>query len=87
MIDSQPIDGEPTEVSSDETVLQDGTALGHVCWGGYAHPIGYWGPLGCVPTASATTDGGFEIEILGERFTARVQTTPLRDPDGERRRN
>ena len=87
VIDSPAIDGEPIEVSNDEAILRDRTTVGYVCSGGYAHHVACSMALGYVPTEIAATDERFEIEILGERFPARVQTTPLYDPNGERMRS
>ena len=87
VIDSPMIDGEPIDVSNDEAILRDGAAVGYVSSGGYAHHVGQSMALGYVPTEIATTDERFDVEILGEMFPARVQTTPLYDPNGGRMRN
>ena len=86
VIDSPAIDGEPIDVSNDEAILRDGTAVGYVSSGGYAHHVGQSMAMGYVPTAMAATDERFDVEILGEMFPARVQTTPLYDPNGGRMR-
>ena len=87
VIDAPEIDGAPIDVSNDEAILRDGAAVGYVCSGGYAHHVGQSMALGYVPTAIAATDERFEIEILGEMFPARVETTPLYDPNGGRMRD
>ena len=73
-------------MSNDEAILREGAAVGYVSSGGYAHHVGCSMAMGYVPTALASTDERFEIEILGEMFPARVQTTPLHDPNGGRMR-
>ena len=87
VIDSPAIDGESIDVSNDEAILRDGTAVGYVCSGGYAHHVACSMALGYVPTEIAVSDARFDVEILGERFPARVQTMPLYDPNGERMRS
>jgi len=86
VIDSPAIDGEPIDVSNDEAILREGTAVGYVSSGGYAHHVGQSMAMGYVPTETAATDERFDVEILGEMFPARVQTTPLYDPNGGRMR-
>ena len=87
VIDAPAIDGEPIDVSNDEAILRDGTAVGYVSSGGYAHHVGQSMAMGYVPTEIAVTDERFDVEILGEMFPARVHTTPLYDPNGGRMRS
>ena len=87
VIDAPMIDGEPIDVSNDEAILRDGAAVGYVSSGSYAHHVGQSMAMGYLPTEIATTDERFDVEILGEMFPARVQTTPLYDPNGGRMRN
>ena len=42
--------------------------------------------LGYVDKELADSDGPWSIEILGERFPARLQRVPLFDADGKRQR-
>ena len=42
--------------------------------------------LGYVPAAIAHADGGFEVELLGERRPATLVRQPLYDPEGTRMR-
>ena len=76
------------DVIGDEPVWHDGTVVGWVTSGGYAHYVGQSVALGYVPTALAApgTDG-FEIEIIGRRRPARLQLEPLFDPAGRRMRD
>lgn len=70
--------------------IQDGDwrVVGWVTSGGYAHHVEKSMAQGYVPTALAEDegDGLFEIEILGERRRARINTLPPFDPEGERMR-
>lgn len=63
--------------------------VGWVTSGGYAHYIRKSLAQGYVPAALAEdeSEGLFEIEILGQRRTARINTQPLFDPAGERMRS
>ncbi|MEM7291332.1 MAG: aminomethyltransferase family protein, partial [Pseudomonadota bacterium] len=62
--------------------------VGWVTSGGYAHHIKASIAQGYVPTdlSNIQGDGSFEIEILGERRSARIQHEPPFDPDGARMR-
>ncbi len=42
--------------------------------------------MGYVPKELAEEDGGWEIELLGERLHARLQRQPLFDANGSRMR-
>ncbi|NIW86174.1 MAG: hypothetical protein GWN09_06175, partial [Gammaproteobacteria bacterium] len=55
----------------------------------YGHTLGSSVALGYVEHAAGVdadfvADGGFEIEIAGERYAARAALRPLYDPRGER---
>jgi dimethylglycine dehydrogenase len=43
--------------------------------------------LGYVPRGLAEADKDFEIEIIGERYPAKIQREPLFDPAGDRMRS
>ncbi|WP_048647926.1 GcvT family protein [Nitratireductor soli] len=70
--------------------IQDGDwrVVGWVTSGGYAHHVEKSMAQGYVPAALAEDegDGLFEIEILGQRRRARINTLPPFDPEGERMR-
>ena len=70
----------------DEAIFHDGACVGHVSSGGYAHYVKKSVALGYVPTALATPDQTFEVEILGILTPARLQAEALYDPKGERLR-
>ena len=76
------------DVIGDEPVWHDGTVVGWVTSGGYAHHSAASIALGYVPTALAVLGTeGFEIEIIGVRRPARLQLEPLFDPTGRRMRD
>ena len=74
------------DVSGDEAILKDGTAVGYVSSGGYGHRVGASMAMGYVATEHATPDTELQVEILGELYTARVLGAPAYDPDGTRMR-
>jgi dimethylglycine dehydrogenase len=63
--------------------------VGWVTSGGYAHYVQKSLAQGYVPAALAEdeSEGLFEIEILGQRRAARINTQPLFDPAGEKMRS
>jgi dimethylglycine dehydrogenase len=70
--------------------IHDGewSVVGWVTSGGYAHFVEKSMAQGYVPAALSedASDGMFEIEILGQRRTARIAVEPPFDPSGERMR-
>ena len=63
------------------------TVRGWVTSGGYAHHAGASVAMGYVPKQIAdAADGDWQIELLGERLPAKLQLTPLFDPEGARMR-
>nr|MBA2555794.1 aminomethyl transferase family protein [Chloroflexota bacterium] len=86
VVDPDPDD--PADAIGDEPIWHDGTVVGWVTSGGYAHHSRASVALGYVPTHLATQDGDgrFEIELIGRRRPARLQATPLFDPEGRRMR-
>jgi dimethylglycine dehydrogenase len=54
--------------------------------GGYAHNSKASVAVGYVPKEIADEMDGFEIELLGKRHAARMQTTPLFHANFERMR-
>ena len=54
--------------------------------GGYGHGVGRSLALGYVPRELAEADGDYEIEIMGERRSARRLDGPAFDPAGLRMR-
>ena len=71
---------------ADEPIFDGEDVVGFVTSGGYAHYSKQSVALGFVPTDMAVDGRRFAIEILGDRRTATIITTPLVDPDGARMR-
>ncbi|RWK49573.1 FAD-dependent oxidoreductase [Mesorhizobium sp.] len=80
------VDAADAEIIGDEPIWFDGAVRGWVTSGGYAHHSKTSVALGYVPKEIADEADGFEIELLGKRYTARVQPTPLFDANLERMR-
>ena len=81
------VDATTADVIGDEPVWHDGEVRGWVTSGGYAHASGVSVAMAYIPKELAEADGGWEIELLGERLGARMQRTALFDHNGERMRN
>ena len=80
------IDTPDRDVVGDEAVLDGERCVGHVTSGGYAHHVGRSMAMAYVPADRAADGTALRVEINGERFAARVVTTPLHDPAGGRMR-
>ncbi|MEM7173560.1 MAG: FAD-dependent oxidoreductase [Pseudomonadota bacterium] len=80
------IETDDIDVSNDEAIFHDDSAVGYVTSGGYAHYVQKSMALGYVPTALATDGTALEVEILGQRYPARVTAHPLYDPNGGKMR-
>jgi dimethylglycine dehydrogenase len=80
------VDAAEADAIGDEPVWHDGKVVGWITSGGYGHCVGKSIALGYVPKELATADSGFEIEILGERRAATLQSQPLYDPSGSKMR-
>ena len=80
------IDAKDADTVADEPIWKDGSVVGFVTSGGYAHHVEKSVALGFVPVEMIAQDAEFQIEILGELRDARLITDPLFDPSGERMR-
>ncbi|TIR28656.1 MAG: FAD-dependent oxidoreductase, partial [Mesorhizobium sp.] len=80
------VDAADADVIGDEPIWFDGAVRGWVTSGGYAHHSKSSLAMGYVPKEIADEADGFEIELLGKRYPARVQPTPLFDANLERMR-
>jgi 4-methylaminobutanoate oxidase (formaldehyde-forming) len=75
-----------------EAIWRDGVSVGTIRAGAFGHTLGASVGLGYVePDEPVTRDyvasGEWEIEIAGQRHTARASLQPLYDPKGERIRS
>ncbi|WP_457938207.1 GcvT family protein [Mesorhizobium sp. 10J20-29] len=80
------VDTEDADMIGDEAIWFDGAVRGWVTSGGYAHNAGASVAMGYVPKEIADEPDGFEIELLGKRYPARLQASPLFDANFERMR-
>ena len=80
------VDTQRTDVIGDEPVWHGDNVCGWITSGGYAHASGVSVALGYVEKELADSEGPWSIEILGQRFPARLQRVPLFDADGKRQR-
>jgi dimethylglycine dehydrogenase len=82
------VEADTADAIGDEAIWRDGAVVGWVTSGGYCHAAARSYATGYVRAAAlADTDGAaWEIEILGERRRAALQTEPLFDPLGVRMR-
>ena len=80
------VDADDADVVADEPIFDGEAVVGFVTSGGYAHYSEQSVALGFVPTEMAVDGRTFAIEILGDRRTATIITTPLVDPGGARMR-
>jgi dimethylglycine dehydrogenase len=78
------VDTDDADVIGDEPIWQEETVCGWVTSGGYAHASGVSVALGYIPKEMADREQGWSIEILGRRYTARLQRQALFDPEAER---
>jgi len=76
----------PADVIGDEPVWHDGTVVGWVTSGGYAHYSKVSLAMGYVPAELSQRTDGFEIEIIGRPRPARIVHEPVLDPSGSRMR-
>ncbi|MCR9212334.1 MAG: FAD-dependent oxidoreductase [Proteobacteria bacterium] len=76
------IDVDGIDVSNDEAILKDGTAVGYVTSGGYAHRVGRSMAMGYVASEHAAAGNRLDIEILGETYAAEILGGPIYDANG-----
>ncbi|WP_377296503.1 FAD-dependent oxidoreductase [Rhizobium sp. SGZ-381] len=80
------VEARDADVLGDEPISMDGSVVGWVTSGGFAHASGVSVAMGYVPKEFAATTDGWEVEILGEMLPARLIDAALFDPKGERMR-
>nr|MBA3448869.1 GcvT family protein [Pseudaminobacter sp.] len=74
------------DMIGDEPIWFEGAVRGWVTSGGYAHHSKCSVAMGYVPKEIADAADGFEIELLGKRYAARMQPARLFDANFERMR-
>ncbi|MFD2739395.1 FAD-dependent oxidoreductase [Sulfitobacter aestuarii] len=80
------VDAADADVHGYEPIWLGDAVVGFCTSGGFSHFAGTSVALGFLPVASIADGIEVQIEILGERRSARMITTPLFDPDGARMR-
>jgi dimethylglycine dehydrogenase len=71
------VDATDADAIGDEPIWHEGKAVGWVTSGTFGHRVGASLALGYVPSSLAAAEGGFEIEIIGERHrAARLAAAP-----------
>jgi dimethylglycine dehydrogenase len=81
------VDAADADAIGDEPIWHDGKVVGWVTSGAYGHSVRRSLALGYIPAGLAGADGGFEIEIIGERRKAERLVAPAFDASGSRMRN
>jgi len=76
------IDVDGIDVSNDEAILKDGTAIGYVSSGGFAHRVGKSMAMGYVAAEHANAGSQVQVEILGEMYDAEILGGPIYDANG-----
>ena len=76
------IDTDGIDVAHDEAILKDGTPVGYVSSGGYAHHVGQSMAMGYVATEFAAPGTTLQVEILGRFYDAEVLSGLIYDANG-----
>ncbi len=80
------VDADGVDAHHDEPLFHGDACVGYVTSGGFAHYVRKSVAMGYVPSELATPDAAFEVEILGTMRPAKIQASPLYDPNGGRMR-
>ena len=80
------VDAKNADPIGDEPIYLDGKAIGWVTSGGYAHASGVSVAMGYVPAEHINEKDNWEVEVIGTRLKATMQSIPLFDPQGSRMR-
>ena len=81
------VDADGADAHGYEPVLADGELVSYVMAGGYGHTVGESIALAYLPVEHTADGTAVEVEILGDRRSARVVADALYDPAGERLRS
>ena len=76
------VDAADADAIGDEPIWHEGKVVGWVTSGTFGHRVGASLALGYVPHSVAAAEGGFEIEIIGERHRATRLAAPPYDSSG-----
>ena len=80
LLDPQPL------LYHNEPIWHDDVLVGHVTSGAYGHTLGGAIGLGYVDSAKAPNppEGGFSVEVAGDRIPAQASSRPMYDPGNRR---
>ncbi|RLA15444.1 MAG: hypothetical protein DRQ59_01280 [Gammaproteobacteria bacterium] len=81
------VDAKDVDCAGGEPVFQSGEYIGYVSSGGFGHTVNESIALAYLPPDSVIDGANFDVEILGERRSARLSTRPRFDPEGKRMRS
>lgn len=79
-------------ISQNETIWRDGTLVGHVTSGAWGYRVGRALGMATLHNEKGVSkawleDGGFELQIAGQRYGAEVKLEPFYDPSGSKMRS
>lgn len=78
------VESPDADASSEECIWNGDRVVGRITSGGWGHRVGESVALGYVESALSQQGTSLEVEVLGERRTARVVNTPYYDPENRR---
>lgn len=81
------VNASDADANGDEPILHDGKYVGFVTSGGYGHCVGRSFAMGYVDAGLLSESITFQVEILGELRSAKIQAVPAYDPTGARMRS
>lgn len=84
------VEATDADAIGDEAVWKDGKVVGWITSGGYCHHAGCSIAIGYVPAETLGKDADkakWEVEIIGQMRPAKLQLTPLFDPEAKRMRS
>ena len=83
LLDPQPL------LYHNEPIWHDEVLVGHVTSGAYGHTLGGAIGMGYVDSAKAPdpAEGGFSVEVAGDRISAEASSRPMYDPGSKRIRS
>ncbi len=80
------VDADDADAVGDEPIFREGSVVGWVTSGGYAHHVGRSVAMGYIETEALDVDAGYGVEIIGEVRPTRIQPEPLFDSKAKRMR-
>ena len=81
------VDADGVDAAGNEAIIHNGKCVSYATSGGFAHYAGESVAMAYLPVELLQQGLSFEIELLGEMRTARIQSTPLYDPEGHKLRS